>query len=164
MHTLLAVLRPGLRYVITVSPVPIGVSFSGVDPAIATIRAKSMLRTAAQQFADAHDEVDYFPSYEMITFSPRPTAYAVDCRHVRNCAVNSVVGFFMETYLHQSSSSAPEFTELGYLEANPDVDEAVRSGELESGYEHWMKWGKKEGRPLMPQSGPSALMIQAGAG
>jgi hypothetical protein len=163
MHRKLGDLRPGLRYVITVSPVAMDVSFSGLDPAIATTRAKSLLRTVAQHFADAHDDVDYFPSYEMVNFSARSVAYAQDCRHVTDRAVSAVIGYFIESYLKRASSSPVGFTELGYLEANPDVDEAVRSGALESGFEHWIAHGRREGRRLTPESGPTPLMVRAGA-
>ncbi len=163
MHQTLGMLRPGLRYVITVSPMPMDVSFSGLDPAVATTRAKSLLRTVAQHFADAHDDVDYFPSYEIVNFSSRSVAYAPDCRHVTDRAVSSIIGYFMESYMKCASSSPAGFTELGYLEANPDVDEAVRSGVLESGFEHWIAHGRREGRRLTPENGPTDLMIAAGA-
>ncbi len=163
MHRTLGIFRPGLSYVITVSPMPMELSFSGLDPAVASTRAKSMLRTVAQHFADAHDDVDYFPSYEMVNFSPRSIAYAPDCRHVTDRAVSSVIGHFIESYMGRASNSPAGFTELGYLEANPDVDEAVRSGVLESGFEHWIAHGRQEGRRLTPESGPTPLMIAAGA-
>jgi methyltransferase family protein len=41
----------------------------------------------------------------------------------------------------------PEFNELAYLDANPDVEAAVRAGDLESGFQHWCIFGKSEGRP-----------------
>jgi hypothetical protein len=163
MHRTLGRLRPGLRYVITVSPVPMDLSFLGLDPAVATTRAKSLLRTVAQHFADTHDDVDYFPSYEIVNFTSRSVAYAPDCRHVTDRVVSSVIGNFMESYMNRTSSSPPGFTELGYLEANPDVDEAVRKGALESGFEHWITHGRREGRRLTPENGPTAMMIAGGA-
>jgi len=38
------------------------------------------------------------------------------------------------------------FDEKWYLETYPDVMDAVKSGFLSSGKEHWEKQGKKEGR------------------
>ena len=43
-----------------------------------------------------------------------------------------------------------DFNEVAYLFANVDVEAAVRSGELDSGFEHWRSIGQKEGRPLRP--------------
>lgn len=39
-----------------------------------------------------------------------------------------------------------EFSEQLYLQANPDVAEAVASGNFNSGYHHWLMYGKKEKR------------------
>jgi glycosyltransferase involved in cell wall biosynthesis len=46
----------------------------------------------------------------------------------------------------------PEFDEELYLQANPDVAEAVRNGEygLRSGFEHWLLTGRREHRLLRP--------------
>ncbi len=41
----------------------------------------------------------------------------------------------------------PEFNEVVYLKVNPDVAEAVAKREFGSGYEHYMKVGRAEGRP-----------------
>ncbi len=42
----------------------------------------------------------------------------------------------------------PEFNEAWYLAANPDVKAAIMSGEFSSGYEHWLRTGSAQGRPL----------------
>jgi hypothetical protein len=55
------------------------------------------------------------------------------------------------------------FRELAYLEANLDVEAAVRRAEFGSGFEHWQMHGEREGRPLNPPDGPTPLMIAAGA-
>ena len=41
-----------------------------------------------------------------------------------------------------------EFDETAYLECNPDVAHAVQIGKIQSGLEHWNKWGKQEKRAL----------------
>ena len=47
--------------------------------------------------------------------------------------------------------SAVPFDEKFYLDANPDVAEAVRSGTFGSGYEHYVQFGASEGRkPVRP--------------
>jgi glycosyltransferase involved in cell wall biosynthesis len=51
-----------------------------------------------------------------------------------------------------------EFDEIAYFEVNPDVEAAVLSGSLSSGYEHWINHGQKEGRlrtrPICPAEVP----------
>ena len=56
------------------------------------------------------------------------------------------------------------FSEADYLSANPDVAELVILGDLSSGREHWIKYGKKENRKLsiiswMSQMNPFLVSI-----
>ena len=37
-----------------------------------------------------------------------------------------------------------------YLDANPDVEDQVREGLWDSGFEHWVAKGKQAGRPMAP--------------
>lgn len=101
---------------------------------------------AAEEFARANKDVDYFPSYDMIAVAPRTKAYLEDHVHVTDQAVGEVVGMFLRS--HGIPAECPNFREGAYLEANPDVEQAVREGELVSGFHHWRSYGEKEGRPL----------------
>jgi hypothetical protein len=51
----------------------------------------------------------------------------------------------------QAATAATEeelpFNEAWYLDAFPDVREAVAAGVFESGLDHWLQFGKAEGRP-----------------
>lgn len=148
----LKALNPAMRLVVTVSPVPMGLSFSGRDVMVANMLSKSTLRAAADAFQLRHDDVDYFPSYEIVSLTPRAFAYGPDCLHVTDRVVGHVMGTFLELYVGDAPRLAPEgFTELQYLDAHPDVEDAVRRGELTSGFEHWRLYGQAEGRVL--QSG-----------
>jgi len=54
-----------------------------------------------------------------------------------------------------TASSAPatqaSFNEAAYLAANPDVAAVVRAGQFDgSGYQHYLQFGQREGRPLYP--------------
>jgi hypothetical protein len=151
------------RIIITVSPVPLQLSFTGEDVVVANSRSKSVLRSAADQFADAHDDVDYFPSYEMVTMAPRALAFATDCRHVTDRAVGAIMRAFLKGHNLNAERAFPEFNEVAYLTANPDVDEAVRSGDVVSGYHHWLEVGHREGRALAPTGGPTPNMVRVGA-
>jgi hypothetical protein len=145
-------LNPEMKLVVTVSPVPMGATFSGHDVMVANSLSKSTLRAAAGAFEARHDDVDYFPSYEMATLSSRGFAYAPDCLHVADRVVSRIMETFLAAYLgpdHPRIAPA-DFTELQYLDANPDVEDKVRAGELSSGFEHWLTVGRDEGRPLRP--------------
>lgn len=151
-----------VRMIVTVSPVPMSQTFSGQDVLIANSYSKSTLRAAAHVFCSMYSDVDYFPSYDIISTSPRKSVYAADCLHVSDSVVGRMMRTFLALYLGIEGSASP-FNEMAYLEANKDVEASVRKGNYASGYEHWRKYGEREGRPLSPAGGPTALMITAGA-
>lgn len=64
---LLESINPSVRFLITVSPVPLAATASDKHVLPATIYSKSVLRAVAGQLADTYENVDYFPSYEIIT-------------------------------------------------------------------------------------------------
>lgn len=163
-RTLIKALNPAMKIVVTVSPVPMGTTFSGRDVAIANTLSKATLRAAADAFQVRHSDVDYFPSYEIATLTSREFAYAPDCLHVADRVVSHIMGQFLDGYLGESAPRlAPEgFTELQYLDANPDVEDAIRSGALTSGFEHWQTRGRDEGRRLSTTE-PTERARRAGA-
>ncbi len=55
--------HPDVHIIITVSPVPLMNTFSTMDIVVANSWAKSLLRGVSQEWAAAHPNVDYFPSY-----------------------------------------------------------------------------------------------------
>ena len=65
------------------------------------------------------------------------------------------------TSLYNNPYGTPEFNEQAYLAANPDVAQAVQSGDIPSGSYHYYKWGRTEGRSL-GQAAPSAVATEAG--
>lgn len=58
--------QPGMRFLLTVSPVPLTATATGEHVLTATVRAKSVLRAAAAALVAQRDDVDYFPSFELI--------------------------------------------------------------------------------------------------
>jgi GSCFA family len=159
IHAALTEMSPWAKIIVTVSPVPMGKTFSGRDIAVANMLSKSVLRVAADAFAGRHDNVDYFPTYDMISMSPRAGAYYDDCMHVHDNVVAKMIAMFLELYLGEKVEM-PDFHEDLYLEANPDVAQAIRRGELSSGYEHWVETGKGEGRLLAPLETAAATMAE----
>ncbi len=89
-----ATARP-IRMIVTVSPIPFNATFSGLDVVEANTYSKAVLRAVAQDFADAHGDVMYFPSYEMVTLSDPDAVWTPDMRHVRPDFVRRIMDFFM---------------------------------------------------------------------
>ncbi len=88
-----------MRFVLTVSPVPLGVTFTSSDILTANCFSKSTLRTAAATISSEYSYVDYFPSYELVTYSPRHLAWKDDQLHVQENMVAHVMSKFMSVYL-----------------------------------------------------------------
>jgi len=70
MVTAIALMRrhnPRLRFLLTVSPVPLIATNSGAHVLVATMQSKSILRSVAAEISATHECVDYFPGYEIVT-------------------------------------------------------------------------------------------------
>lgn len=91
--------HPDVHIVITVSPVPLMTTFSTMDVVVANTYAKSLLRAVAQEWAAAHDNVDYFPSYEIVLNSDRAAAWQADLRHVTPTGTEHIMDLFLRSYL-----------------------------------------------------------------
>jgi hypothetical protein len=59
-------LNPAVRFLLTVSPVPLTATASSDHVLTATTYSKSVLRAVAGQLTQEHADIDYFPSYELI--------------------------------------------------------------------------------------------------
>jgi hypothetical protein len=98
--------NPAARIILTVSPVPlVATAVPGGHVLAQTIYSKSLLRVAAQELTDAHDDVFYFPSYEMLT-GPQAGArdFADDLRTISEAGVARVMALFMH---HAAGERAP---------------------------------------------------------
>src|SRR6266496_2435056 len=91
--------HPDFHIVITVSPVPLLNTFSTMDIVVANTWAKSLLRAVAHEWAAAHPNVDYFPSYEIVQNSDRAATWERDLRHVRGAGVHHIMDLFRRNYL-----------------------------------------------------------------
>jgi hypothetical protein len=87
--------NPKLKFILTVSPVPLTATKSGRHVAIATMASKSVLRAVADQMATNRGNVDYFPSYEVIN-SPifKGAFFEPNKRNVNPYGVNFVMDNF----------------------------------------------------------------------
>lgn len=96
--TELKIAVPEAKVIVTVSPVPLLNTFSGADIVTANTYSKSSLMVAAHILAEKFDFVDYYPSYEMVTNSPRSTSWAQDQAHVTPQVVDKVIENFILKY------------------------------------------------------------------
>ncbi len=102
MTTFIARLRavnPAAKMLLTVSPVALVATATQNHVLPATIYSKSVLRVAAQQVADSHEDVDYFPSYEIITGPQAGVYFEDDKREVRPQGVAAVMRVFGRHYV-----------------------------------------------------------------
>ncbi len=84
-------IRPGLKIVLTVSPVPLVATATVEHVYTATVYSKSVLRAAAGEAVAARPDVLYFPAYEIVTGPGSETHFAEDRRTVTVDAVKTVV-------------------------------------------------------------------------
>ena len=104
----LKVRNPDLRFLFTVSPVPLTATATDQHALVATIRSKSVLRAAAAAMYEMFDDVDYFPSYEMVaTPFLGQSQFQDDLRGVRPEAVERVMRTFFQAY---GEAPVPELT------------------------------------------------------
>jgi hypothetical protein len=95
----LKALNPGVRVVLTVSPVPLAATYEPRHVLVSTTYSKSVLRVAAETAWRTHDWVDYFPSYEIVTGSFSGGAYYEgDCRNVNALGVEHAMRCFLANY------------------------------------------------------------------
>ena len=91
--------HPDFKMLITVSPVPFKATFSGKDAVIANTYSKCVQRSAVEKFVSMHENVNYFPSYEIVTLSNREKAYEIDNIHVTKAAVGKIMMKVVNSYV-----------------------------------------------------------------
>jgi hypothetical protein len=91
--------NPDLKFLLTVSPVPLTATCSGKHVLVATTYSKSVLRAVAGDIAAERDFVDYFPSFEIIN-SPtfRGSFFEPNQRNVTAFGVDFVMSHFFDAF------------------------------------------------------------------
>ena len=88
-------INPELKFLLTVSPVPLTATASSQHVLTATTHSKSILRAVAGDIAYIRDDTDYFPSYEIITGFPfRGMFFEPNMRSVSHKGVEFVMNSF----------------------------------------------------------------------
>ncbi|HEY8697500.1 MAG TPA: GSCFA domain-containing protein [Rhizomicrobium sp.] len=104
-HDLVRERNPNLKIILTVSPVPLTATASNHHVLVATTYSKSVLRGVAGELAETYDNIDYFPSYEIVA-SPwsKGFFYESNMRSVNPGGVAAVMRVFFE----QHGTAAPK--------------------------------------------------------
>lgn len=100
-------LKPGLRVILTVSPVPLAATAIPSRHVLsATTLSKSKLRIAAEEICKAVEGVSYFPAYEIVT-SPhgRGRHFGKDLRSVTPLAVDRVMRAFFRNFTESGEAA-----------------------------------------------------------
>jgi hypothetical protein len=99
IHRLLKQHNPKANIIVTVSPVPLFATFRmDVDAVTANSLSKSTLRVVAEYFSQRHENVYYFPSYEIVT-QGIASPYEKDNRHVTEDTINKVMEVFESRFI-----------------------------------------------------------------
>jgi hypothetical protein len=135
--TQLRLSNPTVRFVITVSPVPLVATATDSHVLVASTYSKSVLRVAAEKISKDFDGVTYFPAYEIVTGPQAPFEYFErDRRNVTEVAVAEVMqsllfGFSPSELAKKSDDKSTRrlsgrfISDLAKRIARADCDEAM---------------------------------------
>jgi hypothetical protein len=109
VRRILREINPAMRFLVTVSPVPLTATATDSHILAATVYSKSVLRAVAGRLYDKFPDVDYFPSYEIIgTPFMRTVFYTEGLREVADEGVQAVMQtFFAEHGGEEIADCAP---------------------------------------------------------
>lgn len=133
LRDLLRAYNPDMRFILTVSPVPLTATASNEHVLPATLYSKSVLRAVAGALAQSHDDVDYFPSYEIVAGAPaRGIFYENNLRNVSAAAVDVVMKYFFDQHGKSSTSTPTTLGEESNLSAGREREkDAARALSIE---------------------------------
>jgi hypothetical protein len=93
---LVRMLNAGMRFILTVSPVPLVATMTKTHVLTASIYSKSVLRVASAEAATNIPNVAYFPAYEIVTGPQAPFDYfEADRREPSRAAIEAVMQAFL---------------------------------------------------------------------
>lgn len=103
----LGAVNPAAKILLTVSPVPLIATYESRHVLVSTTASKAVLRSAADACARRFGNVDYFPSFEIITGAFNRGAYFEDDqRTVREEGVDHVMRIFFRHYARVDRAAA----------------------------------------------------------
>lgn len=92
-------LNPRMKFLVTVSPVPLAATYEDAHVLPATVHSKAILRAVAGQLHSQHDDIDYFPSFDILS-TPflGPSMFADNRRDVTRDGVANAMRIFFEEH------------------------------------------------------------------
>ncbi|MCV2893916.1 GSCFA domain-containing protein [Lentibacter sp. XHP0401] len=123
----LRAINPSLKFLLTVSPVPLTATATDDHVLLATQYSKSVLRAVAGDLAEVAADIDYFPSYEIIASPPtRGQFFAPNMRSVEPDGVALVMEHFfkgMRFSKKQLADNAAETARRASITAETEADD-----------------------------------------
>jgi hypothetical protein len=121
--------NPGARMLLTVSPVPLTATATDNHVLPAAVYSKSVLRAVAGELSEDHEEIYYFPSYEIISSHPSGGMFFnPDQRTVNMFGVNYVMTHFFSGPLateFQAAAAPQEDEELDLICDEEKLEQAL---------------------------------------
>ena len=123
--------NPRIKFILTVSPVPLAATAEDQHVLVSTTYSKSVLRAVCGELAAQYADVAYFPSYEIIAGAPaRSRYYGADLRTVLEPGVTHVMRLFLKHYgggeaAEPSAAAAAAALDAESRRVNRDVEDAV---------------------------------------
>jgi hypothetical protein len=111
--------KPGQKRVLTVSPVPLGRTFTADDVVVANATSKATLRAAATRLTARAQDMDYFPSYEAVSLSDPNLSWQQDRRHVSDVVVGQIIQTFLVRYGVSGQPAEDLAGAISALESDP---------------------------------------------
>lgn len=122
-------IRPGMRFLVTVSPVPLVATATSENVVLANSLSKSVLRAAAARFVEMYPDCRYVPSFEiLIGAQVRQSFFKSDCRSI----APEGVGRVMEHFLRGLDLDVPQRSLPRMTIAERECEEVLQAG-LEQG-------------------------------
>ena len=129
-----AELNPDLRFILSVSPVPLAMTAKPVHVLRATTYSKAVLRVAAESLYQRYPNVEYLASYEIVMGTGNGAAYfAEDRRNVNSRAVDHVMRSFFSNFAGEGPSFSLEAPPSAIAEHDDPCDEEYLLRMLRSG-------------------------------
>jgi hypothetical protein len=127
----LRVVNPGVRVILTVSPVPLIATYEPRHVLVSNTYSKAALRVTAEMVCRNTPDVCYFPSYEIITGAHARSAYfEPDLRNIREGGVAQVMETFGRHFLAEvaharTPAAAPARLSIKDQQRFADLSEVV---------------------------------------
>ena len=111
------------KMILTVSPVPLVATYEHNHVLTSTTYSKSVLRAVAGDVSKRYANVDYFPSYEIITGNyTKGGFFSEGLREVKMNGVDKVMGLFLKHYCEASSIENKNIKNDNSLLSNLDIE------------------------------------------